>query len=171
MQQALVVTASSRYRYGVYAVAALVALLQPLMTPFVPSLAGWLPGHQHVYVGGLPTTHSHPWDDMEASVEPEPQGVPAGYVFHLCEIHPDGLVPIENTPSGPSVGEPESATAAPVDAHDVAFTFDLGVSSVFLPVPSATPPVCQGALIADREAVYSSGTSFAAHPTSPPPRL
>lgn len=41
---------------------AILALIQPLLTPFAPDLAGWSPSHSHVFTGGTPHPHSHPWD-------------------------------------------------------------------------------------------------------------
>lgn len=174
MQHAIFVTASNRYRYGLYAIAALMALLQPLMTPWAPAFAGWLPGHQHVFVNGMPIAHSHPWDDEQPSGESTtslPSGVPAGYVFHLCDIHPDGLVPIGDPSSGTTATERERGTDASQESEEVVFLFDLGVSSVFLPVPTGAPPSFQGELIATDEITYTPGHSFASHPTPPPPRL
>lgn len=38
------------------------ALLTPSLSAVDPDLAGWTPAHEHVYEGGVPIEHSHPWD-------------------------------------------------------------------------------------------------------------
>src|SRR3546814_857871 len=104
-----------RYQRGyvIFAVAAVLALLQPLFTPLVPELAGWLPGHQHVSVNGVPVDHAHPWDDRTERDAPATSEAPAGFIFHLCDIHPDGWVPVGSTSSpGPTEVSRSAADAA-----------------------------------------------------------
>ncbi|MGE3960105.1 MAG: hypothetical protein AB7F65_00315 [Dehalococcoidia bacterium] len=53
----LVGRASSR---RVFTVAAVFALLQPLLAVVDGDLAGWRPDHEHVYAAGIPFEHDHP---------------------------------------------------------------------------------------------------------------
>lgn len=41
---------------------AALALLTPSLAAVQPELAGWSAAHGHIYEGGVPVGHSHPWD-------------------------------------------------------------------------------------------------------------
>lgn len=150
---------------GVLAVAAVFALLQPLLTPLAPALAGWIPGHQHIYVNGTPRQHAHPWD------EEAPPTIPAGYVFHLCAIHPDGLVPIDT--SSAFADTPEVPEQLPIaEFHsDVLFTFDLGVTIGAIPKPAAQFSISGGVFVGSSTRAEVSISDPLAPPAPPPPRL
>ena len=157
--------------YVIFAVAAVLALLQPLFTPLMPELAGWLPGHQHVSVNGVPVDHAHPWDDRTERDAPATSEAPAGFIFHLCDIHPDGWVPVGSTSSpGPTEVSRSAADAKESEAGEVAFTFDLGVSAVVLPSVGADFAPCSGELVLTPERSTSPVTAPGEHPLPPPPR-
>lgn len=163
-----------RYQRGyvIFVVAAMLALLQPLFTPLMPELAGWLPGHQHVYVNGVPVDHAHPWADTTERDAPATGETPAGFIFHLCDIHPDGWVPVGAASSTSTAAETTSPSDrnAETDAGEVVFTFDLGVSAVALPGLGADLAPCRGGLVLAPERAGSPVTAPGEHPVPPPPR-
>lgn len=165
---------SLRYQrsYVIFVVAAMLALVQPLITPLAPQLAGWLPGHQHVYVNGVPVDHAHPWDGAGEAVSALDEA-PAGYVFHLCDIHPEGWVPVGPSSSASTGDAPSGSVAgnAETDADEVLFTFDLGMSAAALPGLSADLTTCGGAPVLASERAAVPVTAPSEHPLSPPPRV
>jgi hypothetical protein len=157
--------------YVIFVVAAVLALFQPLFTPLMPELAGWLPGHQHVSVNGVPVDHAHPWDDTTGGDAPATGEAPAGFIFHLCDIHPDGWVPVGSTSSpGATEASGSPADAAESEAGEVVFTFDLGVSAVALPGLGADLAPCSGELVLSPARAASPVTAPGEHPLPPPPR-
>ena len=162
-----------RYHHGyvIFVVAAVFAILQPLFTPLMPELAGWLPGHQHVYVNGVPVDHEHPWGDTAERNASATSEAPAGFIFHLCDIHPDGWAPVSST-SSPVPTEASASAADTVDseAGEVVFTFDLGVSAVALPGLAVGLAPCSGELVLTPERTASPVTAPGEHPVPPPPR-
>ncbi|MEZ4552777.1 MAG: hypothetical protein R3B59_02625 [Dehalococcoidia bacterium] len=117
------------------AFAAVASLFLPILTPLSPGLAGWSASHGHIYAGGVPVPHTHPWEQAPG---PAPAAAP---VFHLCELHPDGIVP---APSGEASGAAiEDDTAAAAARQDVVFTFDQTLLSVsmLVPEPPVAPPL------------------------------
>lgn len=147
-------------------VLAFVSLVQPLLTPFAPDLAGWAPNHGHVYANGEVVPHTHPWDREPADPLTR-DDVPAGFIFHLCEIHPDGLVPVSgSTDEGPAAEE----TTDSASEEDVVFLFDLNLTGSVLPAPGAPELGCHGASFAARVAVPLAPAGIDTSPTAPPPR-
>jgi len=55
-------------RGWVFAAMAMLALASPSLTALNPELAGWLPSHGHVYAGGMPVPHAHPWEAESSSL-------------------------------------------------------------------------------------------------------
>ncbi|MGE3413921.1 MAG: hypothetical protein AB7L91_17045 [Dehalococcoidia bacterium] len=153
-----------RRGYGLLAVAALLALLQPAFSPVFPQIAGWLPGHQHVYVNGVPVNHAHPWDDLSQRVRAATEPAAPAFVVHLCDLHPDGRVPV-GPPTAANVGGD-----AETDTNEVAFTFDLGVTSVVLPSPNANVTPHRGESVLTPEDVACPVVGPGDHPVPPPPR-
>ncbi|MCK9487741.1 MAG: hypothetical protein M0R73_13800 [Dehalococcoidia bacterium] len=149
-------------------VLAIFSLAQPWLTPVVPDLAGWAPNHGHVYTNGEVAPHSHPWDRGRA--EPlAPGNVPPGFIFHLCEIHPDGLVPVGDAVEGESVSGPAASSGASGE-EDVVFLFDLNRAGSVLPAPEAPVLGCHGASFAANVAVPMALAGSHTSPTVPPPR-
>ena len=156
--------------YSIFVVAAVFALLQPLLTPFAPQLAGWLPGHQHIYVNGIPVDHAHTWEGASTEgATADSDDVPAGFIFHLCDIHPDGLVPISQ-PSSDSSPVGAAATSAEDEAAEVIFTFDLDVSTIALPTGNGELTPCRGELVGVTEVAVRPVAVLDEHPIPPPPR-
>jgi len=106
-------------RNALVAVVALVALLQPAMTPLAPDLAGWLPNHGHIYVGGIPVPHHHPGappsahaDEVVGNATAHGATDAAGVVFTFEDL---GLFASLMPPSLPgSPAPPEGVAAAPL---------------------------------------------------------
>lgn len=174
MIQPIVRLVSRGWTRTAFVVVALLSLLQPLLTPFVPEIAGWTPDHGHIYANGEAIPHTHPWD----------QGPPVAalantqqprIVFHLCAIHPDGRVPVgatlppieERTGTGPQAAHSASGS---VSAKDVAFVFSQNLTGSMLPAPDAAPLACTGAWVAVASAVLPAHTAPFAAPSIPPPR-
>lgn len=68
---------------------AVLALASPSLTALNPDWAGWLPSHGHVYEGGVPVPHSHPWDAAPptAMAFPVADPVTGGPHSHAAEDH------------------------------------------------------------------------------------
>lgn len=149
------------------------SLAQPLLTPIAPDLAGWSPNHGHVYANGKAVPHTHPWD-QEPSDPVTPDNVPPGFIFHLCEIHPDGLVPLDGTAaagaSAPSEASPNESSPEASEDEDIAFLFDLNLTGSILPAPEAPILECQGMSFAARVVVPLAPSAVFTSPTVPPPR-
>jgi len=152
---------------------AFLSLAQPLLTPIMPDLAGWSPNHGHVYANGQVIPHTHPWD-REVSEPVTSDNVPAGFIFHLCEIHPDGLVPIDGTAatgaSAPSDASHDESAPDSSEDEDIAFLFDLNLTGSIMPAPEAPILGCHGMSFATRVVAPLAPSAVFASPTVPPPQ-
>ncbi len=152
---------TNRWSTRALSLLAVTAVLLPLATPLVPNLAGWSPTHGHVYASGVPIPHSHPWDSGAQTT-----ATPA--VFHLCVIHPDGVVPAADPTS---VGGGDDAAAPEDAANRVVFLFDqqVQVGAAAIP-PAVEPPACPGPWVAAAAAAIPSPSSQPTVTLLPPPR-
>ncbi len=63
------------------ALLAALALLAPSVAPIAgPDALAWLPAHGHLFLGGAPHEHAHPWDHAPAA-HPASSVSDAGIVF------------------------------------------------------------------------------------------
>lgn len=143
------------------AAVAIALLLTPLLTPLSPSLAAWSPQHAHVYAGGVPVPHSHPWEQRQSTpASPQP-------VFHLCSVHPDGIVPAVAVPVNASASSADEAAPA---GDGVVFLFDHDLfGSVLLP-PASPSASCGGVAVAMAPVPAGRPTSVTSSPRVPPPK-
>lgn len=124
------------------ALAAAFALLQPAMGVLSPGLAGWQPGHGHVYTSeaaARASTHTHPYD--------------AGGVHHHDHDH----------------GAAEGTDGASDDGG-VVFVFDDGVAGTALPQTSSPTAETPGWQLAPGLAVPAAHAADVPAPLPPPPR-
>lgn len=154
---------------NVFFAAALIALAQPLLTPFSSDLAGWNPGHGHVYVDGQVVPHAHPWDRSSS----EPGHGSSDTALHICEVHLDGIVlagsPLVAAPLAASDGARDEIAIEP-SSDGVTFLFDLNLTGSILLAPDAPLLGCSGALVATDVAVPLAPATVSTVPTVPPPR-
>lgn len=134
---------------------AVLALLQPLLVPFAPTLGGWSPLHSHIYRDGVPITHTHPWE----------QGRPPSTPKLICNLHG---APHELPAPGPAARD--SAAERESGGDTVGFTQDgPGVAAVAL-APTAPMPVCPDAITTATSADEPTPLPIAYSPAPPPPR-
>lgn len=117
---------SRLHRNLLVAVVAFVALMQPMLTPLAPDLAGWMPNHGHIYAHGAAVPHHHPGDAAAAHEHPRSGDAAATVVFTFEDLGlfasvvtpapavvpatPDAIA----LPPAPRPARPGSAVVAPV---------------------------------------------------------
>lgn len=145
--------------HRVLAIAATLALLQPLLVAVSPEIAGWHPDHEHVYLDGVPRDHSHPWDDDQRAHS------------HDVRVALSDPIFLPGTVTEPLVPMAAPGSAEQTGRDGVVFLFDLDLFGSVLPALDAAAVVEQpGLTLVAGQPGSPSMISRTVGPTPPPPR-
>lgn len=118
------------------------ALLTPSLAAAKPGLAGWSHAHGHLYLDGMPTDHSHPWDGHAHDTPAQDTAASANAVDVQTAEDADGVI---FTWDGESVVSAIAVPAAAVLGFAAAFLIAIGRATrgapdlAFIHVPAPPP--------------------------------